>query len=70
MREACPWLRDEAERHAQILDVTERNSVIEGLPPFQEETRRQILEQLQSLTGNGPVVTPPELSLTSADSPS
>lgn len=34
LREACPWLRDDAERHARILDVVERNSVIEGLPPF------------------------------------
>ena len=49
LREACPWLRDNESRHAQILDVTERNSVIEGLPPFVEETRKKILSRLQSL---------------------
>ena len=39
LAEANPWLRDEAERIERILDVTERDSVIEGLPPFSEETR-------------------------------
>ena len=39
LKEACPWLRDDAERQKRIVDVAERNSVIEGLPPFQEETR-------------------------------
>lgn len=47
LREACPWLLDDAQRHAQILEVAERNSVIEGLPPFSDEVRRRILEQLQ-----------------------
>ena len=46
LREACRWLRDDAERRERILDVTERNSVIEGLPRFQEETRQRILRQL------------------------
>jgi hypothetical protein len=32
-----PWLRDEAERIERILDVTERNSIIEGLPPLSME---------------------------------
>ena len=36
-------------RCESILDVTERNSVIEGLPPFQEETRRRLKEQLMAL---------------------
>jgi hypothetical protein len=49
LKDACPWLRDEAARHERILDVTERNSVIEGLPPFQEETRRRLMAQLQGL---------------------
>ena len=32
LTEANPWLRDEAERIERILDVSERDSVIEGLP--------------------------------------
>lgn len=48
LEQANPWLRDEAER---ILDVTERNSVIEGLPPFSEEIRRKLREELTSLGG-------------------
>lgn len=53
LKDSSPWLRDDAERHRRILDVVERDSVIEGLPPFQEETRRRILEQLQA-TGARP----------------
>lgn len=34
LEQASAWLRDEAERIDRILDVTERNSVIEGLPPL------------------------------------
>lgn len=51
--EACPWLRDAEERHRRILDVVERDSVIEGLPPFREETRQRIAEQLRSMTRPG-----------------
>lgn len=58
LREACQWLRDDAERHARILDVTERNSVIEGLPPFREETRQRLMAELQALSGPSP--TPAE----------
>lgn len=50
LKDACPWLQDTAERHRRILDVTERNSVIEGLPPFQPETRQRILDQLQQIS--------------------
>lgn len=50
LKNACRWLQDADERHQRILDVTERNSVIEGLPPFQEETRRAILKQLQDIS--------------------
>lgn len=50
LRESCSWLNDSDERHRRILDVTERNSVIEGLPPFREETRRAILLQLQQIS--------------------
>ena len=54
LREANPWLRDDESRRARILDVTERNSVIEGLPPMSEEIRRQILKQLVSIDERGP----------------
>jgi hypothetical protein len=50
LHSTCPWLRDTAERHRRILDVTERNSVIEGLPPFDDETRQRILAQLAAIS--------------------
>ena len=60
LRESCTWLTDDHERHRRILDVTERNSVIEGLPPFREETRREILLQLQQISPAVPLVMQPE----------
>ena len=51
LEKANPWLRDEAERIERILDVTERNSVIEGLPPFSEEMRRKLREELTAPDG-------------------
>ncbi|MEX2120826.1 MAG: hypothetical protein WD847_14640 [Pirellulales bacterium] len=69
LKDACPWLRDDAQRWESILDVVERNSVIEGLPPFQAETRLRILEQLKALSaGAGP--EPAESPPPSDDSPS
>ena len=50
LRESSPHLRDDAERHARILDIVERNSVIEGLPPFTEEMRLRLLKQLAAIT--------------------
>jgi len=44
--QANPWLRDEAERIERILDVTERNSVIEGLPALSEEMRERLRREL------------------------
>jgi len=52
LREASPWLCDDAERHARILDVVERNSVIEGLPAFSAEARQRILQQLRAFDRN------------------
>jgi hypothetical protein len=49
LKDFCPWLRDDAERLRRILDVTERDSVIEGLPPFDDETRRRIAEQITAI---------------------
>lgn len=54
LEQANPWLRDEAERIARILDVAERNSVIEGLPPFSEELRRKLREELTSAPSHHP----------------
>jgi hypothetical protein len=58
LKEACAWLRDDEQRHEQILDVIERDSVIEGLPPLQEETRQRILRQLEAISA--PALTPAE----------
>jgi hypothetical protein len=44
--EANPWLQNEAERIDRILDVTERNSVIEGLPPLSDEMRERLRREL------------------------
>jgi len=46
LAEANPWLRNEPERIERILDVTERNSVIEGLPPLSDETRERLRREL------------------------
>jgi hypothetical protein len=54
LKDACPWLRDNAKRHEQILDVIERDSVIEGLPPLQPQTRQRILQQLSAIAALGP----------------
>jgi hypothetical protein len=56
LKDASPWLRDEAVRIEHILAVTETDSVIEGLPPFQEETRELIRRHLTTLAA--PVPTP------------
>ena len=54
MKEASPWLRDDQARIERILTVAETDSVIEGLPPFQEETRARIRQQLMSLAAPAP----------------
>ena len=54
LAEACSWLRDPELRRKRILDVAERNSVIEGLPPFREETRERILKQLEAMAAPRP----------------
>jgi hypothetical protein len=58
--DATPWLRDPAERHRRILDVVERDSVIEGLPRFTAQTRAEILDRLQQLASAAPVPEPHE----------
>ena len=58
LEQVCPWLRDRAERTERILDVAERNSVIEGLPPLSDEVRRQLRDQLNG--DGGPRLAPAE----------
>ncbi|MGD9646852.1 MAG: hypothetical protein AB7U73_14145, partial [Pirellulales bacterium] len=50
LKQFAPWLRDTQTRHERILDVTERDSVIEGLPPLQPETRTRILSELRTIS--------------------
>ena len=54
LREACPWLKDDNARWERILEATERNSVIEGLPPLRDEIRRRLLEQFQARAASEP----------------
>lgn len=49
LKDACRWLQNDQARREQIMDVAERNSVIEGLPPFQEETRQRLMKELKDL---------------------
>jgi predicted component of type VI protein secretion system len=49
LREASPYLRDDEECIARILDVSERNSMIEGLPAFNEALRRSIRRDLERI---------------------
>lgn len=54
LKEASPWLRNNDARIEQILTVTEINSVVEGLPPFQAETRERIRQRLTDLAAPSP----------------
>jgi hypothetical protein len=51
LKEAFSWLRDDEARIERILTVTEINSVSEGLPPFNEETRQKIKQYIKGLSG-------------------
>ena len=48
LKDISPYLRDDKSRIERILTVTEINSVIEGLPPFQKETRERIRQALMT----------------------
>ena len=52
LAEGCPSLRDEDERVARILDVAERNSVIEGFPPLEENARERLRARLRDGFGS------------------
>lgn len=58
LREASPDLRDAAERHTRILEIAERDSVIEGLPPFTDEIRTKLRKQLAAMATSAPVSKP------------
>jgi|GEM_PF-1487279 hypothetical protein len=49
LRQSCRYLQNDDECRRRILDVTERNSVIEGLPPFTDECRRRLLGELEAM---------------------
>ena len=49
LREASPYLRDDTECITRILDVAERNSMIEGLPAFDEALRQSIRRDLETI---------------------
>lgn len=52
------WLQDDHQRHLRIVDVAERNSVIEGLPRFTRAMREQMLKRLAALAVPGPGLPP------------
>ena len=57
LKKASPRLRDDQAWVDRILTVTEINSVVEGLPPFDMETRERIRAQLIQLSGHVPEPT-------------
>jgi hypothetical protein len=58
LRQSCRFLQNDDECRRRILDVTERNSVIEGLPPFTAELHRRLMAELEAMdsTQHGPVL--------------
>ena len=54
LKDASPQLRDDESRIERILTVAETDSVIEGLPPFDEATRNRLRQQLKARSGRGP----------------
>ena len=55
LKDGSSWLQDDRARIDRILKVTETDSVIEGLPPLQEETRERLRQRLASLNGRAAV---------------
>ena len=55
LKEASPWLCDDQARIDRILTITETDSVIEGLPPFQDETSERLRQRLTSLASPVPM---------------
>ena len=51
LRQLSALLRDPKKRRDLILDRVERNSVIEGLPPFDAGTRDACLREMERING-------------------
>lgn len=49
LRQFSPILRDDKKRRELILDRVERNSVIEGLPKFDENIRQACLQEMEKV---------------------
>ncbi|OGJ64073.1 hypothetical protein A3C37_01065 [Candidatus Peribacteria bacterium RIFCSPHIGHO2_02_FULL_53_20] len=47
LRQFSPQLRNDAMRHQIILDRVERDSVIEGLPRFNEKSKAECLSAIK-----------------------
>jgi hypothetical protein len=58
LKEAFPQFRDDESRIERVLAVAETDSVIEGLPPFDDETRNRLRQQLKDRSARCP--TPAE----------
>jgi coenzyme F420-reducing hydrogenase gamma subunit len=58
LKDAFPQFRNDESRIEQILTVAETDSVIEGLPPFDEDTRNRLRQQLKNRSERCP--TPAE----------
>ena len=54
LKDASPYLRDDKSRIEQILTVTETDSMIEGLPPFDEATRERLRRRLRIAASRRP----------------
>jgi hypothetical protein len=55
LKDASPYLREDDSRIERILTVAETDSVIEGLPPFDEDRRNRLRQQLKDRAGRSPV---------------
>jgi hypothetical protein len=49
LKASSKYLRDPQERTKRILDVAERNSIIEGLPKFSKQTRQNFARKLRKI---------------------
>jgi len=47
LRQFSPHLQNAEKRHQIILDRVERNSVIEGLPRFTEQSKDECLQEIK-----------------------
>ena len=52
--QGCKWLQNDDVRNAAILEVVERNSIIEGLPRLSQAFRQRVGRKYRSLNGQQP----------------